>query len=308
MKTLNQYIKEKTIYNESILDDEEDLINNSSEIFISKFKMDNDFGDDVDVWYEDDILTLEKQSTSEWNNYIKTSFKNVKFYFPHIKEIVVNGELRIYNEDDMKYMNLPNIIRCKILKLVSYIISDVDFYCEKVVIAKDHYKSSLKNINIYGAEEINIISSTLNFLNEIGSDAKRLIIADNTFRCTLFNRSLLTKELDKILDNDYSVEYIDKKTNKVEYLKSKNFENILAKINNQTRYKLVNKKDEWFKFKDDLDPIKDMTLFKNFKNLKQIVLAGKRELQFNKYGSNWEYSFWEGTNHTMFPMKGPLYV
>ena len=45
MKTLNQYIKEsllcKAIYNESILDDEEDLINNSSIEIIEKFIKDN---------------------------------------------------------------------------------------------------------------------------------------------------------------------------------------------------------------------------------------------------------------------------
>ena len=45
MKTLNQYIKEslrsKAIYNESILDDEEDLINNSSIEIIKKFIKDN---------------------------------------------------------------------------------------------------------------------------------------------------------------------------------------------------------------------------------------------------------------------------
>ena len=45
MKTLNQYIKEsllcKAIYNESILDDEDDLINNSSIEIIKKFIKDN---------------------------------------------------------------------------------------------------------------------------------------------------------------------------------------------------------------------------------------------------------------------------
>lgn len=75
MKTLNQYIKEsllcKVIYNESLLDDEDDLINNSESILIKQWLLDEDNliartlnGDEsLSKYFDKHVLVNEKNKT-----------------------------------------------------------------------------------------------------------------------------------------------------------------------------------------------------------------------------------------------------
>lgn len=270
MKKLNEYIAE------GILDIEDNIENSSITIFKQLFLPITD--KELDIKYDSGVLTISltgrmrRRFLDIWSGHIQTPwFKYFKELHTIIFDCNVNFHVDVTDEKfckNLKFLHETHFSNTTIIKGVNISITkywhlNIGDFIEKI-----------EDCSIYTVEEIGISEIRLGDLPEFKN-------VDTNFNgISIYNSFIpgddnFSKIFNSMLDTSYTIKILDNQKKEFVDFNAKNIKQIIAKMNNNRRYKStwggnINGR-EIFKFKDGIDIKKEFGL-DDFKNLKRIMV------------------------------------